>query len=65
MPEEELAIQIAEVDCIEVDDVDFTEPGEHEVFEELAADTACANKENTGLDAAICVRERTEGCAIS
>ncbi len=33
VPEKELSVEIAEVDCIEVDDVDFAEAGEDEVLE--------------------------------
>ena len=49
MSEEELAIEVAQVDCIQVDNVDFAEPGQDEVFEEFAADAACANKEDARL----------------
>lgn len=69
MPEEELAIEIAQIDCIEIDDVDFAEPGQDEVFEELTADPTCANKEDTRLDTTICVsgiqkaRAAIYGCA--
>ena len=38
MPEEELAIEIAEIDGVEIDNVDLTETCEYEVLEELAPD---------------------------
>jgi len=47
--EEKLAIQIAQVDCIEIDDVDFAKPGQEEVLEQLAADAASAHEQHTGL----------------
>lgn len=33
MSKQELAIEIAQINGIEVDDVDFAEPGEDEVFQ--------------------------------
>lgn len=47
--EEELAIEIAEVNRVEVDNVDLTEAGQDEVFEQFAADTAGTNHEHTRL----------------
>jgi hypothetical protein len=44
MAEEELAIQIAQINCIEVDNVNFAEPVENKVFEQLTADAAGADK---------------------
>jgi hypothetical protein len=48
--EEELAIQVTEIDCIEIDDVNLAEAGEDEVFEQLAADAAGSNKEDARLE---------------
>jgi len=42
--EEKLAVEVAEVDCVEVDDVDFAEAGEGEVLEKFAADPAGADE---------------------
>ena len=42
--EEKLAIQIAQIYCIEIDDVDSTESREEEVLKELATDTTRADK---------------------
>jgi hypothetical protein len=47
--EEKLSIEIAEVDRIQVHDVDFTEAGQDEVLEEFASDAASADHENLGL----------------
>jgi hypothetical protein len=47
--EEELAVEVAEVDCVEIDDVDFAEAGEGEVLEKFAADPAGADEEDAGL----------------
>jgi hypothetical protein len=41
--EEELAVEVAEVDGVEIDDVDFAEAGQGEVLEEFAADAASAD----------------------
>lgn len=50
MSEEELPVKVAEVDGIEIDNVDFAEAAEDEVLEELAADAASAYQEHAGLD---------------
>jgi hypothetical protein len=41
--EEKLAVEIAEVDRIEVNDVNLAEAGKHEILEQLAADAACSH----------------------
>lgn len=41
--EEELAVEVCEVDCVEVDEMDVPEAGEGEVFEQLAAQTTGAD----------------------
>lgn len=56
MAKEELAIQVAQVNSIEVDNVNFAEPSKDKVFEELAADATCADKQNTRLYGMSCVR---------
>lgn len=63
MSEEELTVEVAQVDCIKVDDVDFAESREDEVFEELAADAAGANKEDARLRKKRDVRNNTQACA--
>lgn len=50
MSEEELPVEIAEVDCVQIDDVNLAEAGEDEVLEEFAAYAASADHENTGLE---------------
>lgn len=45
--EEELAVQVGEIDGVQVDDVDVAEAGEEEVLEQLAADTAGADEEDS------------------
>jgi hypothetical protein len=47
--EQELAVQIAEVDGVEVDYVDVAEADEDEVLEQLAADAARADHEHARL----------------
>lgn len=46
---EELTIQVAQVDCVQVDNVDFAEAGEEEVLEELAADASGTHQQDAGL----------------
>jgi len=49
MSEEKLAIQVAQVDGVKIDDMDFTEACEDEVLQDFAADAASADKEDTRL----------------
>jgi hypothetical protein len=42
--EKELAIEVAKIDCVKVDDVDFAEACEYQVLQQLAADAASANE---------------------
>ena len=49
LAEEKLPVEIAEVDCIEVDNVDLAKAGENEVLEELASDAAGADHEHARL----------------
>lgn len=54
--EEELAIEIAKIDRIEIDDVDFPEAGEQETFEQFTAYPTGTDEKNTGLDAGGVIR---------
>ena len=47
--EEKLAVQVAQVDGVEVDDVDFTETSENEVLEQFAADAASSYHQDACL----------------
>lgn len=47
--EEELAVQVTEVDCIEIDDVNLSEAGEDEVFKQFASDAASSNEKDARL----------------
>lgn len=47
--EQKLAVEVAQVDGVEVDDVDFAEAGKHDVLEQLAADAASSNHKNARL----------------
>jgi hypothetical protein len=49
IPEKELPIEVAEVDGVEVDDVDLAKAGEDEVLEKLASDSSGAYHQNTRL----------------
>lgn len=44
--EQKLTVEVAEVDSVEVNDVDFAKAGENKVFEQLAADAASPYHEN-------------------
>lgn len=50
MAEEKLSIEIAEVDSVEIDDVDFAKAGEDEVLEQFAADAASADEQDARLE---------------
>lgn len=47
--EEELAVQVAEVDGVEIDDMDLAKAGQGEVLEQLAADSSSSDHQNAGL----------------
>ncbi len=49
LAEEKLPVEIAEVDRIEVDNVDLAKAGENEVLEEFASDAASADHEHARL----------------
>ena len=49
MTEKELSIEVAQIDCIKIDDVDLSKTSEYEVFQELTSDSTSTNKKNTGL----------------
>ena len=49
MSEQELAIQIAEIDRIQIYDMNFSKACEGEVLQQFTANSACANEKNTRL----------------
>jgi hypothetical protein len=49
LAEEELPVEVAEVNRIEVDNVDLPEAGKDEVLEQLASDAASADHEHARL----------------
>ena len=49
MSEQELAVQVAQVDGVEIDNVGFTEASEDEVLQKLTADTASTNHQDSRL----------------
>lgn len=51
--EKELAIQVAQVNCIEVDDVDFAKAGKQEVLEQFTANATSAHEQHTRLQISI------------
>jgi hypothetical protein len=44
--EKELSVEVAEVDSVEIDEMNFTETRKDEVLQQFAADATCANKQN-------------------
>ena len=48
--EQELAIEVAQVDGVQVDDMDFAKASENQVLEEFAADAASSYHQDTRLD---------------
>lgn len=48
--EKELTIEVAEVDGVQINDVDFAEAGENKVLQELAANSSGTDHQNAGLD---------------
>jgi len=49
MTEEKLSVEVAEIDCVKIDDVDFAEASQDKVLEQFAANTACADEEDARL----------------
>lgn len=49
LSKEELAVQVAEIDCVKVDDVNFTEAGEDKVLQKLAANSTSTNHQHSRL----------------
>lgn len=45
----ELAIEIAEVDRVQIDNVDFTKAGQKEILQQLAADAPSPDEEHSRL----------------
>lgn len=41
VPEQKLAIEVAEINGIQIDDMYFSEPSKDEVFEQLTSNTTC------------------------
>ena len=49
LAEKELAIQVREIDCVHVDDVEFLETRHREVLQKLGPEATGANNQNPGL----------------
>jgi hypothetical protein len=47
--EKKLSVQIAEVDCVEVDNMNFGETAEDDVLEQFATNASGADHEHFGL----------------
>ena len=65
----ELTIEVAEVDGVQINNVDLAEAGENKVLEELATNSSGTDHQNTGLDDVTISRgrkgiERGQTCLI-
>lgn len=49
MTEKELAVEVAEVDCVKINNVDFTEAGEDKILEQFAANSTDADHQDPRL----------------
>ena len=49
LTKEELTVEVAEVDSVQINDVDFTEAGKDEILQKLTANSASADHQNTRL----------------
>ena len=49
MAKEELAIEVAEVDRVQIDNVNLAETAEHEILEQLTSYTASTDKKYSSL----------------
>ena len=47
--EEKLAVQVAQIDCVQVDNMYLAETGENKVFKQLATNAPGAHHEHTHL----------------
>ena len=48
--EKKLSIEVAEVDGVQINDVDLAEAGENKVLQELATNSSGTDHQNAGLD---------------
>lgn len=48
IPEQELAIQIAEVNCVHVDHIDIFEARKSQILQDFTAKTTCTDNEHLG-----------------
>ena len=46
---EELTVEVAEVDGVQIDDVDLAEAGKDKILQKLAANSSSANHQNARL----------------
>lgn len=49
LPEEKLSVEIAQIDRIEVNDVDLAEAGEDKVLQQFTANASSTNHQDSGL----------------
>ena len=59
---EKLAIQVTQIDCVEIDDVNFAKTGEEEVLQQFAADATGTHEKHTRLHSKQ-VRPSADVCA--
>lgn len=49
LTKEELTVEVAEVDGVQINDVDLTEAGENKILQQLAANSSSADHQNARL----------------
>ena len=49
LTKEKLTVEVAEVDSVQINDVNFAEAGKDEILQELTANSASADHQNTRL----------------
>lgn len=49
LTKEELTVEVAEVDCVQINDVDLAEAGEDKILQKLAPNSSSADHQNARL----------------
>ena len=49
LTKEKLTVEVAEVDCVQIHDVDLAKAGEDKVLQKFAANSSSTDHQNTGL----------------
>ena len=62
MAKQKLAIEIAEIDCVEIHDMDLTIASEHKVLKEFTSNASSTNQKNARLHLPRLVNARKRSC---